>query len=403
MRISHTYFPVMFILFGLALAISNPSTAEEANQAALDSTDILYVTNRSPLVLENGASSYSSERSHSFGFGSVQVLGADASNSVVAEPIEIGRFPETPYSLEKQSDHYIRSSSVIAEHTKALNTFKNELSKRVEKSSSKEVIIFIHGYNNSFDDAVKSAAQLCNDLGFNNFVCVPFTWPAGGTKGILFGYNVDRESGEFSVPDLRKTIRMVADTKVVRKIHLIAHSRGADVLASTFQQLGIEAYAQKSNTSKRFKVDNIILAAPDMDIDVAYTRVRGIVSDPDISYGNTVDDRSPFYPDQLHLTVYTSSNDLALDTSKGLFGSDARLGQVKADDSGKVEALSNKSLGAVEYISVDDQADIIGHSYFLSNTSVRRDIVAIIRDHIRAGASGRSVVKLKDHYWKVLE
>lgn len=163
--------------------------------------------------------------------------------------------------------------------------------------------------------------------GVSEFVCVTFTWPAGGTKGVLFGYNVDRESGEFSVPDLRKTIRMIADTQGVKKIHIIAHSRGTDVLASTIQQLGIEAYSQKSYTSKRFKIENIILAAPDMDIDVAYTRVRGIVSDPDLPFGGAINYRAPFYPGELHLTVYTSNKDKALNVSKELFGSDIRLGK----------------------------------------------------------------------------
>ncbi len=171
---------------------------------------------------------------------------------------------------------------IIREHTKARMSFQRELEDRIRVSSRKEVVVFIHGYNNSFDDAVKSAAQICNDLGANDFVCIAFTWQAGGRKGVLFGYNVDRESGEFSVPDLRKTFRMIADIKSVGKVHVIAHSRGADLLASAAQQLAIEVYSKRESLRKRFKLENIILAAPDMDIDVASTRVRAIVSDPDL-------------------------------------------------------------------------------------------------------------------------
>ena len=64
-----------------------------------------------------------------------------------------------------------------------------------------------------------------------DFVCVLLTWPAGGSRGALMGYNVDRESGEFAVADMRKAIRAIGQTEGVRGVHIIAHSRGTDVLA----------------------------------------------------------------------------------------------------------------------------------------------------------------------------
>lgn len=157
-------------VFGIVLTIlsllwGNNSKADEENDALLGSKNILYLTNRAPVLLENGAASYSSDRSHSLAFGSVDVFGSDIGSSVLGAPAELGRFPNTPYSLEKYAGHYIRSSSMLSEHIKARKLFGAELSKRIANSSRKEVIIFIHGYHNTFDDAVKSTAQLCNDLG----------------------------------------------------------------------------------------------------------------------------------------------------------------------------------------------------------------------------------------------
>lgn len=395
--------PFCSILRALMLGFfmfSNPSEAQTPNNTAQVSEDVLYVTNRAPVTLENGASSYNSDRSHSLAFGSVQVVGSDVASSMMTEMKEIGRFPITPYSIEKSKDHYIRSNSVIREHMNARSKFQTELEERIRKSTRKEVIVFIHGYNNTFDDAVKSAAQLCDDLGTRDFVCIAFTWPAGGTKGALFGYNVDRESGEFSVPDLRKTFRMIADVKGVSKVHAIAHSRGADVLASAAQQLAIEAYTQKSSLSKRFKLGHIILAAPDVDIDVASTRVRAIVSDPDLPYGGTVNYRAPFDPGQIHITVYTSTNDRALDASKELFGSEFRLGQVVKENHDKTD---NDFGGAAEFISVSDESDMFGHGYFLSNQAVRKDIVSVIRDRAKAGNDERSLVQVKERFWQLAQ
>ena len=51
------------------------------------------------------------------------------------------------------------------------------------------------------------------------------------------GYNVDRESGEFAVHHLKQAIRLIADTPGVEKLHLLAHSRGTDVLVTALREL----------------------------------------------------------------------------------------------------------------------------------------------------------------------
>ena len=57
--------------------------------------------------------------------------------------------------------------------------------------------------------AALTMGELCHFLG-REFVCGIFTWPAGGDRGILFGYDVDRESAEYAVEDLVKLIRIIA-------------------------------------------------------------------------------------------------------------------------------------------------------------------------------------------------
>jgi esterase/lipase superfamily enzyme len=163
-------------------------------------------------------------------------------------------------------------------------------------------------------------ADLCHFFG-REFVCGIFTWPAGGTRGMMAGYNVDRESGEFAVQHLKQAIRLIADTPGVEHVHLMAHSRGTDVLASALRELNIEAYEGGTSFSDRFKVKNIVLLAPDIDADVAAAKIFGVVSDPDLPYGAAPQPRKVFSRLGIRITSYVSPGDKALTLSQYLFGS----------------------------------------------------------------------------------
>jgi len=106
--------------------------------------------------------------------------------------------------------------------------------------------VFIHGYSASFHGAALATGEICRSLQ-NQFVCIVLTWPAGGSGGMLFGYNIDRESSEFAVADLKKAVRIIAEARGVERLHLLAHSRGTDLLANVAQQLAIEAYVSRSS------------------------------------------------------------------------------------------------------------------------------------------------------------
>jgi hypothetical protein len=52
---------------------------------------------------------------------------------------------------------------------------------------------------------------------------------------------------KFAVADLKKAIRLNAEARGVERLHLLAHSRGTDLLANVAQQLAIEAYVSQSS------------------------------------------------------------------------------------------------------------------------------------------------------------
>ena len=128
---------------------------------------------------------------------------------------EIGRFPEVPYPSVVTSSGYRRAPDVVTAHEEAVALLQGEIRRRLANTERKEVVVFIHGYHNTFNDAADAMGTICRLLG-RDFVCVLLTWPAGGSRGAFLGYNVDRESGEFAVADMRKAIRAIGQTEGVR-------------------------------------------------------------------------------------------------------------------------------------------------------------------------------------------
>ncbi|MDW5315499.1 alpha/beta hydrolase [Rhizobium sp. PL01] len=380
--------------------------------------NLLYVTDRAPVEAADGTVSYGAQRARSVSFGTVLLAAekqsgqkAIAGNDVplhVVSTRQIGKFPPSPYSVEITAKGPRRTPAVVTAHEQAAASLQAEISRRLAVAKRKEVVVFIHGYNNTFDDAATSTGDICRTLS-SEFVCIVLTWPAGGS-GVFAGYNIDRESGEFAVADLKRVIRIISQTKGLERLHLIAHSRGTDVLLSAVQQLGIEAYASRSSPSLSYKIANVILFAPDIDLDVAETKLFGVVSDPDMSFGGKSAPAAAFPPlGALHLTVYSSPNDKAIALSSWLFGSVVRLGRLSSDslkekNVGANSLWENSELsGIADFIEYDGGAGFIGHSYFLSDRLVNRDMVALIRDRLKAGDPGRPLVEVKRPFWRVAE
>jgi esterase/lipase superfamily enzyme len=252
--------------------------------------DLLFVTDRAPAASAEAPEPYTADRSRSRAFGSTTILFGEGMtwDTVVrlsterTEPLtlklgptkELGRFPPIPFAIVETAGGVMRAPEVVEAYETASRALQAEVERRLASSARKEVVLYVHGYNNSFSDAVMTMGQLCHFLG-REFVCGIFTWPAGGKRGILFGYDVDYESSVYAVEHLRKTIRTIATTPGVERIHLVAHSRGTDLLATAMSDLTYEAYTQQSHVARRYKIGNIVLIAPDIDADVALPRSSG--------------------------------------------------------------------------------------------------------------------------------
>jgi esterase/lipase superfamily enzyme len=182
-------------------------------------------------------------------------------------------------------------------------------------------------------------------------------------------------------------------------MHFVAHSRGTDVLSSVIQQLAIETYVAQSSIAEKLKISNVVLAAPDIDLDVAFSKILGLVSDPDLLYGKSANQRVIYNPGKFHLTVYSSTGDRALSLSKTLFGSDMRLGLLDIGTSQDKLDRIPKAAGLADFITVEDGGGFIGHSYFLSSPDVRTDIAEVIKNDKKPGDEGRPLVEVQSPFW----
>jgi esterase/lipase superfamily enzyme len=67
-------------------------------------------------------------------------------------------------------------------------------------------------------------------------------------------------------------------------------------------QLSAEAYTLQSSPDREFHIGNVVLVAPDLDGDVALTKIFKVFSDPDLPFGGKADPApsSPFTWPQGH-------------------------------------------------------------------------------------------------------
>lgn len=411
----HAMMPTPVLYTG---AGATPLISDGASDGRRPSLDLLFITDRAPAAQADDAR-YTAGRSRSMAFGSVTVefgegLGWDEliRESTATErgaPVvlklgttaELGRFPAIPYRVSVSPDGVRRAPAVIAAHENAKRQLQAEVARRIAVARRKEVVLFVHGYGSSFERAALTMGELCHFLG-RDFVCGIFSWPAGGRDGILFGYNVDRESAEYAVDDLAKAIRIVARTPGVERLHLIAHSRGTDALASALAALSVEAYTLRSSPDREFRLGNVVLVASDLDGDVALTKIFKVFSDPDLPFGGAADPGAHIPPSQaLRVTLYVSPEDKAIAAASWLFGSIARLGQIDATalSAEQIEAIA--ALHAVDIIEVRGATDFFGHSYFTSNPGVSADIIAMLRYGLRPNEPGRPLEHIAGPFWRV--
>ena len=366
--------------------------------------ELLYVTDRAPETDEEGNLYYGFRRSNSLAAGTTVVdLGREVtwedlveaskneSRSIdfdlqLVSTSEFARLPPVPTPFTIVDGKIVEDPDVVTARDEAIGRLQQEVARRLALTPRKDVYLYVHGYHNTFESASFALAELWHFLGREGLPIV-YTWPAGFPG--LFGYTYDRESSEFTVFHLKQTIRWLSQQPDVENIHLIAHSRGTDVTIAAVRELVLSARGSDDSPKKRFKIANLVLAAPDLDLEVAIQRVAA--------------DRIGLEVGQL--TMYTSPEDKAIGFAERLFASPrGRLGTLNLSDfdPDELAALeSNPGNFTVVNFKGDPEASGFGHDYFRTNPAVSSDLVLLLRYGLKPGEPGRPLEDLGLKFWRI--
>jgi esterase/lipase superfamily enzyme len=215
--------------------------------------------------------------------------------------------------------------------------FYAALSAKVTSSPGKDAFVFIHGFDNTFEQAAWRTAQLAYDLHFAG-APIMYSWPS---KGGVTDYLADEATVEWAAPHLEKFLLAVAAQSHATNVHLIAHSMGNRALTRA-----LAAIADRHAAAlPMFK--HVFLAAPDVDV--------GVFKQLAAAFPSTA----------THVTLYASANDKAIALSER-FHEFWRVGDSK-------HICVVPRVDTIDASAVD--TSLLGHSYFGDNTSILGDMV----------------------------
>jgi esterase/lipase superfamily enzyme len=287
-------------------------------------------------------------------------LGQDVKcgKALVTIPIakhKIGRL-ETPawWNLFADKSDQERYLVVRSLRPLAKSEFSENLARVFQGSPSSDLLVFLHGYNVTFEDALRRAAQVSYDLDFRGVVIL-FSWPS---LGRLIGYGADTDRAAASAAKLADFLQAL-EGGPWKQVHLMAHSMGNRVLIA----------ALADNRRSELPLREIVLVAGDVEVEVFKQQFAKIAGE-----GN-------------RYTSYVSKVDRALLISSILHQTN-RVGFLKD------EPFILDGLETIDATYVD--TSLLGHNYFGNDRTVLTDLGYLFREGLPAGRRG---LQPRNRYW----
>lgn len=301
--------------------------------------DMLIATTRSPSVRrgemftgERARTPYFADLTISVPSGSTRKVGA------IAWPQRLPADPATDFATLKADVIDIAAARAW-------------LSTSVRKTPDGSALVFVHGFNTRFEDSVYRFAQIVRDSGLHS-APILVTWPS---RGSLLAYGYDRESTNYTRNALENLFQYLAKDPEVKDVAILAHSMGNWLTLEALRQMAIR------NGQLPAKFRNVMLAAPDVDVDVFRSQIA---------------DMGRQHP---QFTLFVSRDDRALAVSRRVWGDVARLGSIDPEASPYKQELAAAGITVIDLTKVK-AGDRLNHGKFAESPEIVRLIGARISD-----------------------
>lgn len=267
---------------------------------------------------------------------------------------------------EDQEQHVVLTSAVEL----TASDFEQRLAKTLNESEDGDLLVFIHGFNVSFEAAVQRTAQIAVDLPFAG-VPVCYSWPS---QASLVGYPIDETNAAWTTTHLKQFLLELVNESGARSINVIAHSMGNRPMTAAMEQI---RWQMGDDLAAPF--DRIVLAAPDVDAD----RFRRDLAPSLLRVADQV-------------TLYASSDDQALIASKQVHG------YPRAGESG-VNVVVVPGVETIDVSGID--LSLLGHSYYGDNESMLRDLYEVVRERLPANQRSTLIPRRQGSmpYWQLAQ
>ncbi|AXA44262.1 hypothetical protein DLJ82_6291 (plasmid) [Rhizobium leguminosarum] len=321
------------------IGIDNPATPV-ASVHNLKRHRIFIATTRQ--ASEVAGAFYSAGRAPELGLASVDVTLPP--NHVVGKLERPEHLPPNP-----RTEFAVVDPVIYANDTSFISQINRELATR--PLNQRKLLLFVHGYNNTTSDALVRLAQFVDDTGFQG-VPVLFTW-ASAARTTRYVYDLN------SALVARVKIKQMADILVrtnAGSADIFAHSMGAFLLME-----GLVDAEQTGYLGRRKSINHIILASPDIDIDLFRTQIS-------------------LLPKSIREKMYilVSRDDSALRLSRRIAGGVPRVGAADTQE------LTRDGLTVIDLSEIDNSSSG-SHSKFAGSPEVVKLIGAGLKNAGRFG------------------
>jgi esterase/lipase superfamily enzyme len=309
------------------------------NDQGFATVRVYYGTNRAPTHETKPALVYGNARGDlRYGYLEVTIPRTHQEAQLETQP----RWVEFTFAADQAA---MRAQYILLDKVTPLESseFARALHQQVSESKFKDVFIFVHGFNNTFEDAARRTAQMAYDLDFDGTPMM-YSWPS---QGSATAYAVDEAAVGISGRRLADFLETVVSQSGAQRIHLIAHSMGNRALLEALQTY----LAKRAPDNRQHIFDQIVFTAPDVDRDYFSDAIQSMAESA------------------ARITLYASDNDLALRSSQFIHGAP------RAGTAGDV-IVKLAGLDSIDMSSVP--ADALGHSYFAANSGAIYDIFRLL-------------------------